>query len=236
MHASASTSPRSPRTPRRRSTASSPKDEAADRLLLRLSDGQPPADAATRTVPEIEDGQIEAAQLQASWFSPVCRVFAPMYRQVTATATRPVAEGDREWQYADVRAAWRRLPRAATTAAAASCCIGHSQGDVHAQAADPGGDRARPELAAAARLRDAARRRRRRAERLGDRRRLPAHVPACTTARQVGCVVAFSAWDKAAARERVLPERRRTRRAQHILCVNPAAPGGGAAPRSRRSS
>ena len=52
--------------------------------------------------------ETDTAHLQASWFSPVCRVFAPMYRQVTAFGNSDTAlHADRDLAYADVLAAWR---------------------------------------------------------------------------------------------------------------------------------
>ena len=54
-------------------------------------------------------------------------------------------------------------------------------------------------------------------------------MPPCTSSEQTGCVVAYSSWDKAPpanASFEDVPDRK----TQHVLCVNPAAPGGGTAP------
>lgn len=53
----------------------------------------------------------QVAAFQAARFAKNCRVFAPLYRQVTLTALRDIMTGkavpaDRALAYADVRAAW----------------------------------------------------------------------------------------------------------------------------------
>src|SRR3954453_8757714 len=70
----------------------------------------------------------DVAHLQASWFSPVCRVFAPMYRQVTAYGnSEPSLHADGNLAYRDVRAAWRDY-LAHSNHGRGGVLIGHSQG------------------------------------------------------------------------------------------------------------
>lgn len=71
-------------------------------------------------------------QAQAARFGEVCRVFAPMYRQVTLTALRSVMAGqpmaaDREVGLNDVRAAWNDYLKRDNNGRGV-VLIGHSQG------------------------------------------------------------------------------------------------------------
>jgi hypothetical protein len=55
----------------------------------------------------------EIARQQAARFASVCRIYAPVYRQVTLAALRKMLAGEdpgsnREMAYADVKAAWQR--------------------------------------------------------------------------------------------------------------------------------
>ena len=78
-----------------------------------------------------EDG---AARRQLARFAPVCRLFAPLYRQVTRSGLREVLDGDpatsarlRQPAYEDVLAAWRTY-LAKDNAGRGIVLIGHSQG------------------------------------------------------------------------------------------------------------
>jgi hypothetical protein len=166
----------------------------------------------------------DVARSQASWFSPICRVFAPLYRQVTATAGASSKPG---LAYADVRAAWREY-LARDNAGRGVVLIGHSQGTFLLRrliAEELDGDPERRRLLVSALLLGGN-------VVVGTRRAGDgdfAHVPPCRSMRQLGCVVAFSAWQGPppanAAFQRVGDAAR-----QRVLCINPAAPGGGAAP------
>ena len=61
------------------------------------------------------------ARFQAARYAGTCRVFAPVYRQVTLAGLSTAAPADRERAYRDVRAAWRDYLRSTATAAAAWC-------------------------------------------------------------------------------------------------------------------
>lgn len=78
--------------------------------------------------------EIETVARQAARFGVACRVFAPIYRQITipalsaAAAGRPMAT-DRELTYGDVRDAWRDYLKR-DNAGRGVVLIGHSQGAV----------------------------------------------------------------------------------------------------------
>lgn len=72
------------------------------------------------------------ATVQAARFAKHCRVFAPMYRQVTLTALQAVLQGkavqaDRAMAYGDVKAAWEDYLRRDNHGRGV-VLIGHSQG------------------------------------------------------------------------------------------------------------
>jgi hypothetical protein len=74
----------------------------------------------------------QVAAFQAGRFAKNCRMFAPMYRQVTLTALRDIMTGkavpaDRALAYADVRAAWYDYLRR-DNQGRGIVLIGHSQG------------------------------------------------------------------------------------------------------------
>ncbi|WP_240700194.1 DUF3089 domain-containing protein [Sphingomonas gei] len=73
-------------------------------------------------------------QLQAARFGAKCRLFAPMYRQVTLTALRSMIGGatpaiDRDLAYRDVKAAWDDY-LAHDNKGRGVVLIGHSQGSM----------------------------------------------------------------------------------------------------------
>lgn len=81
------------------------------------------------------DEERRVALLQAAPFGRACRVFAPMYRQVTLSALRETMAGgrptaDRALAYADVKAAWDAYMRR-HNAGRGVVLIGHSQGAGH---------------------------------------------------------------------------------------------------------
>lgn len=80
---------------------------------------------------DIDDAEIAVANAQASRFSQVCRVFAPMYRQRTLSGIfnpdAPSGDGDAAQAYADVAAAWKSYLKN-DNAGRGVVLIGHSQG------------------------------------------------------------------------------------------------------------
>ena len=184
---------------------------------------------ATRTA---EPEQRSVAEQQAARFSQECRVFAPVYRQLTLSAIGaeiPAAAALRA--FGDVRAAWRDYLRNHNNGRGV-VLVGHSQGAylLRQLIRDEIDRRAhvRRRLVSALLLggnvlvkkgRDSG----------GDFR----NIRACRAARQTGCVVAYSAfYGTPPAEARVS---RATDRfgitadpaTQEVLCTNPAALGGG---------
>ncbi len=153
---------------------------------------QPTVNASLARDPEV----LAVARAQASRFATVCRVFAPVYRQVTlAGNARPGGppESARALAFSDVEDAWREYLRRYNHGRP-YVLIGHSQG-------------ARVLLALLRRRVDTKRSRERRrlisalliggnvvVRRVSDRGGDLRFVPACRRGDQYGCVVAYSAF------------------------------------------
>jgi Protein of unknown function (DUF3089) len=168
------------------------------------------------------------ALYQAARYAQECRVFAPMYRQVTVTA---LDSGNKEspQQLAipvnDVRQAFATYLRRYNHGRG-FVLIGHSQGsfvleqliakDIDANAA------VRKRLVSAILLGGNV---------LVKRHKAAGgsftHVPACRSATQLGCVIAFSTFDQPVPATSLFG--RTTVPGEQVLCTNPAALGGGAA-------
>ncbi len=183
---------------------------------------QPRTNATLARDPEVK----AIARFQASRFSQHCRVFAPVYRQLTLRAIAvPRGAGGRAATvaYRDVRDAWREYLRKHNKGRGV-VLIGHSQGtymlrELVKREIDP---------------RASVRRRlisglliggnvevRRGSDRGGDFE----NVRACRSATQLGCVVAYSMFNQLPA-----PDARFGRTpasGREVLCTNPAALGGG---------
>jgi hypothetical protein len=193
---------------------------------------QPTTNATLHIDPE----EREVAVVQAARFSQVCRVFAPMYRQLTlASILKPggITRRGSLVAYRGVAAAFRDY-LAHDNHGRGIAFVGHSQGASLLDAllkreVDPK-PRVRRLLVSALLLggnvvvprgRDVG----------GDFR----HIPACRSSRQTGCVVAYSSFDSpppanalfGRAGTGINPFARRTSGALQVLCVNPAAPAGG---------
>ena len=178
---------------------------------------------ATRALdPEIRS----IARWQAARYSSTCRVFAPVYRQVTLAGIDAAAQSDWDRAYADVRAAWRDYLRHHNKGRGV-VLIGHSQGTFHltrllADEIEPRRKERRRIVSAlllggnvtVARGSDTG----------GSFRR----VRACRRASQTGCVVAFSTYEGPLPADAVFG--RTLDPAQQVLCTNPAALAGGDAP------
>lgn len=178
------------------------------------------------------------ALYQAARYSQLCRVYAPMYRQLTLKAiSGTVPAGAAANAFAGVRSAWRDY-LAHFNHGRGVVLIGHSQGaGMLTQLVRTEIDR-----------KPAVRRRLVSALLLGGNVVVPAgrnvggsfaHVPACRSSTQLGCVVAFSTYDETPPADSLfgrvstrfanafhLPTGRRYR----VLCTNPAALRGGSAP------
>jgi Protein of unknown function (DUF3089) len=181
------------------------------------------------------------AETQASRFSPVCRIYAPMYRQATLAAingaTAPGAKSNKvniDVGYQDVLAAWNDY-LAHDNDGRGVVLLGHSQGSgvliqLMKQEIDPNPSERRLLVSAVIlggnvtvkQGRDIG----------GDFQ----HIPACRSLTQTGCVVAYSSFlqpppaNSLFARPGTGPRAGQAQGADlQVLCVNPAAPAGGTA-------
>ncbi|HEV7733511.1 MAG TPA: DUF3089 domain-containing protein [Candidatus Binatia bacterium] len=166
---------------------------------------------------DIDPEQQSIALYEAARYSEVCRVFAPMYRQVTLQGLRDHT-GDLAHGYVDVRDAWHEYLRSENDGRGV-VLLGHSQGSymlrrLIAEEIDP--DPAmRSKLVSAILLGGNV---------TGSEFK---NVAPCASRRQLGCVVAFSTFDAP------VPKDARYGRDEHgaqVLCTNPAALGSGSAP------
>ncbi|HWE09305.1 MAG TPA: DUF3089 domain-containing protein [Solirubrobacteraceae bacterium] len=168
------------------------------------------------------------ALYQVARYSQYCRVFAPMYRQVTLAA---LSAGNMETP-AELTRALADVTNAFTTYLTryshgrGFVLIGHSQGSFVLK-----------ELIAKQIDRRPALRRRlvsaillggnvlvKRGRRTGG---TFSHVPACRSAAELGCVIAFSTFDQPPPADSMFG--RTTSPGDQVLCTNPAALAGGAA-------
>ena len=182
------------------------------------------------------------AVTQVSRFSQVCKVYAPVYRQITLGAL----DHPRRITLADARIAYRSVLDAFRDYLAhynhgrGIVFIGHSQGATILirllQREVDGDPKLRNRLVSALLL--------------GGNVTVPkggtvggdfAHIPACTSGSETGCVVAYSSFankppvnsqfgrTSSNGGVRLLAPRRLSP-ALRIMCVNPASPSGGVAP------
>src|SRR5262245_23100220 len=177
----------------------------------------PTGNAPLRVGPELQ----QAAIVQAAQFERVCRVFAPVYRQVTSS------KGSSALAYHDVRAAWRDY-LAHDNKGRGVVLIGHSQGAQMLkeliQKEIDGNDATRKLLVSAILLGGSVA-----VEQGSDHGGDFENVPACRSRTQTGCVIAYSAFANTPPADASFqsvgdPEK------EQILCVNPGAPQGGKAP------
>lgn len=172
---------------------------------------------------------------QAARFSQVCRVYAPMYRQLTLAAITSGTGGTaaaRELAYGDVLSAWNEY-LARYNQGRGVVFIGHSQGTfmltrLIASELDPNPslrERLVSALLIGGNVRVAAGR-----DVGGDFQ----DIPACRAKGQTGCVVAYSSFNQAPppdslfGRVRVGPSAgQQTAGDVEVLCVNPASLSGG---------
>src|SRR3954447_6828237 len=195
-------------------------------------------DKSTNSDLSIDPEETAIAQFQAARFSQRCRVFAPMYRQLTLQAifgaTPPIAAV--QLAYSDVVAAWKEYLRKFNHGRGV-VLIGHSQGSgMLEQLIRQKIDRSR---VARSRLVSAIL--------LGGNVTVKQgsvvgglfrHVPGCRSARQTACVIALSTFNqippdnavfgKPGAVSDFFGQSGRTDLA--VLCTNPAALRGGSAP------
>jgi Protein of unknown function (DUF3089) len=171
--------------------------------------------------------QILVAETQAAPFSQVCKVYAPMYRQITNRGlTTPSLHAKPQLAYADVLAAWRDYLMHWNHRRGV-VLIGHSQGayvlkHLISTVIDHSAAQRRL-LVSAILLGGQVHAANTTAARGGDF----VHVPPCSSRTATGCVIAYSSFS------RVPPPGARFGRSRipgtHIVCVNPEVPGSQAA-------
>jgi hypothetical protein len=182
---------------------------------------------------KIQGTERSIALYQASRYSQYCKVYAPMYRQVTLAAIggQPTTKPNANLALGDVTTALNRYLRHYNHGRG-FVLIGHSQGSfvlrsVMAKVIDPNPGLRRKLLSAIL---------------LGGNVVVKGntgvggdfhHIPACRSEAQLGCVIAFSTFDQPApsnslfGRPSALPGEILPPGAR-VLCTNPASLGGGA--------
>ena len=185
---------------------------------------------------EVDPEERVVAMLQASRFSTECRVFAPIYPQITLKALASGITGqEAATAYAGLLSTWRNY-LAHYNNGRGIVFIGHSQGSsllipLIAQQVDP----------------NAALRKRLISALLmgGNVTVLKGrtvggsfkHIPACRSTDELGCVVAYSSFESTPPPDAnfgrvgvgVNPFKPPNADALQVLCVNPASPAGGTA-------
>ena len=164
---------------------------------------------------------------QTARYSRDCRVFAPVYRQVTIQGLlnpKTVTRKMRNEGYADIREAWRTYLRRYNHGRGV-IFVSHSQGSfvlrkLIAEEVD-GKPAARRRIISALLLGGNVT-----VKKGGDRGGDFDHVRACRSRNQLGCVIAFSTYNATPPPNTLFG--RTTARGLEVLCTNPAALGGGA--------
>jgi len=185
------------------------------------------SDQKTATANFAIDPELRSIALyQAARYTSECRMYAPVYRQVTLSGilgVTPVPPAEREFAYTDVRNAWRDYLRNYNRGRGV-VIIGHSQGtfvlrDLLTREIDPKPS-ARKRLISALLLGGNVLVNKG-SDRGGDFKK----IPACRSRAQVGCVVAFSTFNEVPPADAFFG--RTSQPGKEVLCTNPARLGGG---------
>lgn len=180
-------------------------------------------------VPGPEEKRV--VQFQAARFGAHCRVFAPVYRQVTLTALRSIMGGgtpaiDRDMAYNDVKAAWDDY-MAHDNKGRGVVLIGHSQGSLiltQLVAREIDGKPAQKQLVSAMLI--------------GSSVPVPGGkevggvfptIPLCRSADQAGCIVTYESFRADSPPPPTSRFAKGDRPGVEAGCTNPAALGGGKA-------
>ncbi|NJC34515.1 hypothetical protein GGR88_002029 [Sphingomonas jejuensis] len=175
--------------------------------------------------------EIATAYAQVARFSEQCRLFAPIYRQLTlATLNRAATSGDQrevvpafELAYQDVKAAWTEFRR--RSGDRPFVLIGHSQGSVHLSrliAEEIDGKPAAEKMLSAILL--------------GWNIEVPEgevvggtfrQIPLCTEEGQTGCVITYVTYRADAPPPEVALFGRAATAGRTVACTNPGALNGG---------
>lgn len=183
--------------------------------------------AGTNAPLEITDAERDVVRAQAARFGEVCRVVAPLYRQVTRGALLRGGFSDaeaRDLAFGDVLSAWN--DHVATSGERPFVLVGHSQGayDLTRLLAEriEGDPELRPRLVSALLL--------------GAEVTVPVEAGAsgsfrtvlpCDDVTDTGCVVAYNSFAEQPPPGAIFG---RGGFGVDVLCVHPGAPGGGVAP------
>ena len=169
------------------------------------------------------------ALYQAARYSQLCRVFAPVYRQLTLVGILGQTPGDPALAYGDVLKAWKTYMRKYNHGRGV-VLIGHSQGtfilrELIKQEIDPKRSQRRKLISALL---------------LGGNTAVATgsdvggdfqHIRTCHTKKQIDCVIAFSTYNATPPDDSLFG--RTTTLGQQVACTNPASlPGGPALLRS----
>ena len=162
---------------------------------------------------------------QTARYSRDCRVFAPVYRQVTLAGLTSAKQADWKRAYRDVRTAWRSYLKRRNHGRGV-VLIGHSQGTIVLrrlirEEIDPKASERRRLVSAV--LLGGNVTVKAGSDRGGDFKQ----VRACRRAGQTGCVVAFSTFNAPVPQNSLFG--RTSEPGREVLCTNPAALGGGSA-------
>ena len=182
---------------------------------------------------QIDPEENSIALYQAARYSQECRVYAPMYRQVTlagigAPGTKPPQPPPNpKIALQDVRDAFATYLKKYNDGRGI-VLIGHSQGSfvlrqLIAKDVDP--KPAVRRLLVSAILMGGNVLVKQGTGIGGDFK----HIPACRSASQIGCVIAFSTFDKPVPSDSLSGRAPSTAKGMQVLCTNPAALGGGSA-------
>jgi hypothetical protein len=185
----------------------------------------------------VQSTEIDAAVAQAARFSQVCRLWAPMYRQVTTRGLETLGLSDNRFEqiaYASVLSAWEDY-LAHDNHGRPVVFIGHSQGAamlIDLLRARVEADPAVRKLLVSAII-------------LGGNVEVPSgklvggtfsNIPACQSMSQTGCVIAYSSFPATPPPKSLfgrpgqgvsLQTGQTATSGLQVLCVNPAALGGG---------
>jgi len=175
--------------------------------------------------------EISTVSRQVARFGSVCRIFAPIYRQITIPALRAATAGnpmatDRDLAYGDVRDAWRDY-LARDNKGRGVVLIGHSQGAgvlkrLIQEEIDGKADQARVVGALL----------------IGTNVLVPAgrdvggdfkQMPLCRARGQTGCVISYVTFRESTPPPANTRFGRTTQAGMQVACTNPAALGGGSA-------
>jgi hypothetical protein len=174
---------------------------------------------------QIDPEETSVAHEQASRYSQDCRVFAPMYRQVTVAGLFAKSSGANSGAiaYASALAAWKDYLKRYNDGRG-FVLIGHSQGAFILEQIIKSQIDTNPTL----------RKRLVSAILLGGNVLVPLgkdvggdfqHVPACQADAQTGCVIAYSSFNNPPPTNSLFA--RTTVKGDQVLCTNPASLGGG---------